>query len=437
MDEYNDLEDLARSADEGLNIDLKQAIAWDDLAREEKCCLVKDFLAMANTKDGGKLIIGRRDSDGALDGLSEDQVAKWDQTKVNDFLRNYADPPFAVAVRKLTVDGHRIILLDVPEYQETPILCSRNAHSSQGQSRQLLKSGTLYVRTERATSESISNSQEMREFLNRAVRRRADEMLSDIQQILSGATKRNLPNDEEQYEKEVNETEGFLSQVLKNNNSDMGFWTVRAEPVGYNSDRISELADVHTLVEKAKVSLRGWPYPHVNQVDVDGVTGNFAMGFQSHTHFNRFDEAFRAYTSGLFLWRRFFWEDVEGRNNNGRPILSLVSAIYAILEYFLFLSRYSYELGFEAEWRVSIRASGTNNRALVSIDPSIYLPGLYVCKSDSVEVCSQLIDSTTLRASYQDLALHATKRLFHAFNWTGSFDQTIGYWQQKLLTRDF
>ena len=57
MDEYNDLEDLARSADEGLNIDLKQAIAWDDLVSDEKCGLVKDFLAMANTRAGFKTLI--------------------------------------------------------------------------------------------------------------------------------------------------------------------------------------------------------------------------------------------------------------------------------------------------------------------------------------------------------------------------------------------
>lgn len=75
---------------------------------------------MANTQDGGRIVIGVRDSEFVLVGLSETAFSAFNQTKVNYFLKKYTDPKHSVQVHKEIVgDDKRVVVIDVPEFKAT------------------------------------------------------------------------------------------------------------------------------------------------------------------------------------------------------------------------------------------------------------------------------------------------------------------------------
>jgi predicted HTH transcriptional regulator len=146
------------------NLDYKETIDWSATANDEKVGIVKDVLAMANTPGGGDIVLGVRDSDLEAVGLTREAYESLDQTKVNDFLHRYADPRFSCQVYKFDLKGTLHVVIHVNEFSELPIICKTDANFSKS-GRSLLKRGCLCVRTEKATSEAVSSSDEMRETL--------------------------------------------------------------------------------------------------------------------------------------------------------------------------------------------------------------------------------------------------------------------------------
>ncbi len=78
------------AAGESANIDAKAPMTWD--GNEESANLTKDVLALANCRDGGVLVIGKSESNGKFtyDGLTPDQDASFDTTKVAKWVNNAA-----------------------------------------------------------------------------------------------------------------------------------------------------------------------------------------------------------------------------------------------------------------------------------------------------------------------------------------------------------
>jgi len=57
---------------EGPNLDYKEGFAWTAANRDKKYELVRDLMAIANTKDGGRVILGVRDGDFEFVGVADD-----------------------------------------------------------------------------------------------------------------------------------------------------------------------------------------------------------------------------------------------------------------------------------------------------------------------------------------------------------------------------
>lgn len=175
-----DLKALLLVGTETRNLDYKEQFNWASIDQDEKVKLVKDILAMANTHNGGNIVFGVRDSDYQPVGISNDDFESFDQTKTNDFLHRYTDPRFSCQVYKFQTEGRKHVLVEVREFAEIPIICKLNAHSSKG-GKSILKQGTLYIRTEKATSEAVSSSDEMRELLEMAMIKKETNLLATIQ----------------------------------------------------------------------------------------------------------------------------------------------------------------------------------------------------------------------------------------------------------------
>jgi hypothetical protein len=72
---------------EGPNLDYKAGFAWSKDNRDKKYELVRDLMALANTKDGGRVIFGVRDGDLEFIGVSTEIFESIDPTDVINFRR--------------------------------------------------------------------------------------------------------------------------------------------------------------------------------------------------------------------------------------------------------------------------------------------------------------------------------------------------------------
>src|ERR1700730_10177209 len=179
-----DIRALLAQRAETPNLDYKAGFAWTKENTDQKYELVRDLMGMANTEDGGRVIFGVRNHDFAYVGVSDDIHASMEANNVVEMLHTAGAPKTKCSVSKHEIDGKKVIVLDVAEFEDTPIICQRAYKRNDGTV--VLREGALYVRTEAAATEEIKSPEEMRSLLNRAVARKRDELLESIGRVLSG-----------------------------------------------------------------------------------------------------------------------------------------------------------------------------------------------------------------------------------------------------------
>lgn len=212
-----------------------------------------------------------------------------------------------------------------------------------------------------------------------------------------------------------------------------GHFEVLAYPTIYNATRIRSIPEVVEAVRQSEVSLRGWDFPHTDKENAVP----FANGFQSTTIWDRYVEGYRMHQSGLFLWKRAFWEDVENKNSKDRrPLLSFISAIWSFTEFLIFLSRLYERTAPDASVRLVIAVRGCNGRELASFDPMIDLFSTYIAHADVIRQ-EREVQVAELRASHMAIAAEMVKHVFHVFGWLNPADAMIANWQQKLIKKQF
>jgi schlafen family protein len=425
------LRDLLALRSESKNLDHKQSMNWTSATNEQKYELTKDILAMMNTRDGGRIVVGVEDAKYVPVGVSDDDQKSFDPTTLNDFVHKYTDPAASCQVQKLRVEGKNFVVIDVPEFADVPIICKANAHSS-STNKLILQGGGLYMRTEKATSELISSAEEMRDLMSRAMLKRGDHLLRTIEALIKGRPSSSA-TDMDLYKEELEEAEAFFLKVLSKDVLDRGYWELTALPIGYVKERVASLGELGRALGDSEVSMRGWNFPHT---DREGAY-NFSCGRQSSTIWNRYKEAYRAYLSGLFMWRSAFWEDSPEFGSFGPPgsILSFVNIIFQITEFFVFISRYYAKIAESASVSVIVRLTKTSGRHLVSMGPMHgELHGEYVCKLDEIKISGDYSVSR-LRASYEEIARYVIRRVFEIFQWTSVTDEIIQQRQRQLIER--
>jgi predicted HTH transcriptional regulator len=199
---------------EGPNLDYKAGFEWSKPNRDLKYELVRDLMALANTKDGGRIVFGVQDSDLEFVGVSVEIFQSIDPTDVLGMLHDNAAPKVHCAVYKREIDSKRIVVFDVAEFEDTPIICT-NGISSQDGKRLILRQAAIYTRTGAGTTEEISAPDDMRSLVERAVRRKADELLKSFRDILTGRPAQLTPDAAALYEPEIAAAEDFLKSTLE------------------------------------------------------------------------------------------------------------------------------------------------------------------------------------------------------------------------------
>lgn len=142
--------------------------------------VVKAVLAMANRRDGGKVIVGVDEVvEGARrtlrpTGLTETQRKTWGHDDVVENLAKFADPFVTVSTQHVQHDGRWLVVLNVEEFEEVPVLCRRPFET-------VLRQSVCYVRRRgRLESSEIPTHVEMRELLELATEKGIRRFLSQV-----------------------------------------------------------------------------------------------------------------------------------------------------------------------------------------------------------------------------------------------------------------
>lgn len=428
--------ELIRLGNENVNLDYKGPFAWNEASADEKCDIAKDVLAFANARDGGVILIGVDDKTGELEGLTEEQAASFDQTKFNDFVHKYTDPRHTVGVQRLVVDGKRVVIIDIPEFADVPILCARDANSSSNPKKLILRNACLYKRTEKASSEPIEDADSMRELLNRGLLRRQDELFRAFKQIIQPSVLDPVQKPGTEYKAELEQTELYFSELADGEFTQLPHWNLVMRPEAFDADRIPTSAALQHLVQKSAVSLRGWTFPIAGRIAGADWT-NFEQGSQSFFP-GRGDrpEALRAYRSGLVVWRAGLgedhWQGLEGQN-----LISFVSVIYSVTEWVLFAQRFFESIvPVDESISLSVNAAKVKGRRLASLYPGISLSGNYQTDLAKFQVVER-VTMTELRADPEAWGRVIIRRIFELFNWDDPDEQMLSNWQQKLIQRTY
>jgi len=394
------------------NLDYKRGVNWQEASNEDKCSLVKDILAMMNTQDGGQIVFGVKDELFEAVGMENADVESFDPTRVNDFIHKYTDPRASCNVQRLSLDGKQYVVIDVPEFSDQPIICKADSAT--------LKRGALYVRTDKPSSEAVPSGEEMRQLVNRAVLKRGDQLLSAIKSLISGQLMASQ-SELEKYDDELKEAELFFQEKLTPE-VQRAHWEIITRPTNYAKERIPAIGTLQKSVAESEVSFLGWKFPFTKFSNAH----NFPNGWESWIEI----EAYRAYTSGLFIWRGAYWEDAL---LDRRGTLIWENTISLLTKIFVFLGRYYGRIAEDASLDITVSLRGTNGRVLRSAN--IGPIEMFTCSCDVIDR-SSTYSVSEIRASPQDAALPYIRRVFDAFQWTYLSDDMIRERQRQLINKD-
>lgn len=427
----SEIEKLIERKAESANLDYKGGFKWHKENRDLQFELIRDLMGMANTRDGGTIILGVEDGSYELKGVNKEIRDSLDQTDIAQMLHRYGSPKARIDVKKATISYKHVVVINVAEFEDVPII-SADSISKNKSKDLILRKGAIYIRTSAATTEEISSEQDMRDLIGRAMLKRSDELLGNIEKIIKGKPLIPTPETEDLYNIEIRDADKYFTSVLQKGFLNNPRWELIVYPSNYEPERIKNLPDIEGLLRKYQVDLRGWPFPNIH-TNVNSTI--FNAGFQGFFDGKDIREGFRFYQSELFIFKRTLWE--HQRQMQGvfdKKCLSFPSAIHSLTEFILFISR-AYENIVNIEsLHLAVTLNGCAMRHLASFDGNIPLHDWYVSQEDVIS-WKKDIQLIELRASYKDIARQIIKHIFHVFNWNDVSDNMIEHHQNKLLNR--
>jgi hypothetical protein len=230
--------------------------------------------------------------------------------------------------------------------------------------------------------------------------------------------------------------EGLLERIRQ-----VGHWRVNYRPLRAATEQLS-LARCREVVEKARVSMRGWDFPHISYSRDDkpesGGYDNAGDHLENWTDWYGFAEFWRMYRSTQFLTYIALREDTmkEEHGNPQVPILEVVSTIYSITEFFEFAHRLAGQGLYDAGANISIILSGTQGRHLrAGVGKFPFLHAL-TTSAPNVEIDHRLSADQLRSDEYRSFAVKACLEVFDQFGWNPARSQ-IEADQERFYQRQF
>jgi predicted HTH transcriptional regulator len=169
--------------------------------------VVRAILGMANRRDGGLVIIGVESTNLEPVGLNDLDLATWsDYDVLAESVNGYASPSVSFDTEILSYHGNNIFIIRVREFEEIPILCTKD-YSDPEKSVPTLRRGACYVRSRHKSETSeIPSEEEMRELLELAIDKGVRRFVARAQRaglfsVVPAAPP--SPSDEELFRKQI------------------------------------------------------------------------------------------------------------------------------------------------------------------------------------------------------------------------------------------
>jgi hypothetical protein len=432
MQPINTAEELTRyveAAGENRNIDAKGPMEWD--GGEASAGLTKDILALANSRDGGVLVLGKSEPEKGkfeYNGLSPEQAASFDATKVATWVNNHSAPPIDVVCHHHERQGKTFVVITVAEFSDIPVICTRE-FVLQGR-RPILKKGCIYVRTANVESAPLSSSDELRSLIGIATSKRRDEMLTALNNMLKGRPLLPAKSSEESYQEEIAAMRRGLT-AKRGDEFEKGAWTFLFHPAVHEAERWDSTDKLRTLLERSAVQVRG-EFPRLQQtmhVREWGIANEI------------YGDAYGLSRSGLFFLVRPFDENKlrcqEDTNLLPGQWLDFQSNLDDVIEWFMFMSRFIefFEPGSEVAYELSATVLAGRRLAFQPQFTFGLLP-TEPCRASTYRRTKILL-AETLRAEWEEECSKALHGFFEFFPGSRISVEVLRKWVEKFKKREF
>jgi hypothetical protein len=422
-------------------LDFKESQPWQVL----RWRLLKTIMGMANLRDGGLIVLGvsERDNTWELTGIQQAHLDTFDYDDIVEQLNKYASPSITLDI---VVHDHeeqnRYLAFHVHQFKDSPVVC-RNNSPDEVKPKDRLAAGEIYVRsaTGKPQTVKITDAVRLHDLLELAAEFRARRMLEVGKRVglvpgESAASK---------FDSEIATIKALSTPV-----NEFPFWRVIFRPESYVSDLIPTLTDCTKLVEKARVQLRGWDFPHLSNRDNERLHGSQWIG--SGANFMGSVEYWRLFQSGQFVhyaavreatesqWRAKLQKATISHLRHLRDIdwdsipgyLSLVNLVYTITEYFEFAARICQAGVYRGVLDITLELNGANGFLLTTDwDRSWHQ---YCEASDDHLKKTWYIPTEMLIAGSSEHSLTAIAWICECFGWMSPNLESLRGDQKKLLS---
>jgi len=168
---------MLESPNESKSIEFKPSVSWPSniggIQQNNKIQeIIKSILAMSNTRDGGKIILGVEKDDKEkkhlLKGMSEDDLKTYDQDLIFEHVRNFGEPEPKFQVLNIEYNDKNFIVFAFQSFIFAPIICRNKRSLNQ------LEDAVIYIRTDKPETKRITELSEMREIIDLAIEKELD-----------------------------------------------------------------------------------------------------------------------------------------------------------------------------------------------------------------------------------------------------------------------
>jgi hypothetical protein len=199
------------------------------------------------------IVIGKSEvGDGSFsyDGLTPEQAASFDTTKVGQWVNSRFAPPIRFVCHQADLDGKKFVIIIVQEFDDVPSLCVKSFQDTSNPKNHLLREGTIYVRNQNAESKPIRTVDELRAVIGLATRKKGDELIAHVHAMLKGRSLANLGPAPDPFEQEIQQVRSDLKL-----NQDKGGWWLTFRPAQHTGNRWSTGAELEHMIAKHSVRI--------------------------------------------------------------------------------------------------------------------------------------------------------------------------------------
>lgn len=399
-----------------MHVDFKGPMSW---AGDARASLAEDIVAMANTRDGGLLLVGigmSPDGSARVDGLSPDQAASFEPTKVGEYVASYFAPAVKITIERPSIDGKQLVAIQVAEFDTSPILCIKDGPEKPASGAKVKRhfyAGNLLVRTPAAKTEVVRAAEDMQALIRLAVTKTSNQLLEDMQRVLEGRSPSPVP--QQPHERAVSTWSGTLNdrrELWEKTNPGRGSFSIMflPSPLAHELDH----AALRTLVQRAQVNWQGWSLPAEVYESKRARIQNRAMSVEGTYSDDEIEEIWQAHRSGAFMYSRLL-RYLERDSERQLPFEEIVLAVALGV---LFAQRFYQDISPDGEVDITCTLLGIGGQRLTTFDTFMRrISGDYRSVETTIESCDTAT-VTELRSAWRPLVHRLVTELFVLFNWS-------------------